>query len=102
MKALSIKIEAKYAEGFVVMVDHMLNSLKFEEDEDKMMIAGLLEVKHRLNVKLLKPKKQYTLTLTPVQALSIRLLYTGYVNEVTTSLGNYLHTISLHVKKLYS
>lgn len=101
MNALKIKIKDSYVTGFISLVDTML--LKhYEDDDDKLMMAGLAEIKHRLCVKQLKPQSSYSLKLTPVQALSIRLLYTLYINEVHTAMGNYLHTISNNVKKIYT
>ena len=100
MKALKIKIKDSYATGFVKMVDDLLQK-QYDDVDDMLMIAGLSELRNRLIVKQLKNQTEYTITLTAVQALSIRALFTSYVQDSTTALGNYLHMISNQVEQNY-
>jgi hypothetical protein len=98
---VQIKFRHDFADGLLKMIDEYL-SILYTEDDDKLVMAGLAEVKHRLYVKMERVQKEFTMTLTPVQALSLRILYTDFINEPSTYMGSKLMLISEEVAKKYA
>jgi len=101
MKRIRIKFKHAFAEGYIRLVDDLLTKT-YGEDDDKLLVAGLTEIRHRIYLKMAKQQKEYTLTLTPVQALSIRLLYTDFINDPSTYMGSHLMLISGQVEKTFA
>lgn len=97
-----------FATGYVKLVDHVTiqvsgeGLMKKSTDIEKMLLAALIEIKDRLYLKLGKQKKEYGITLTPVQAIALRVLYTKFVNDPSTYMGSKLMLISNEVDKLYT
>lgn len=100
MKQVKIKIKDSYMQGFVQLINNLLTK-KYEEDEDRLIMANLAELRYRMEVKMLRPQVHYTMTLTPAQALAVRLLYITYVNDRTTAMGNFLGQIADTVHQAY-
>lgn len=97
-----VKVEFKYefAEGLVKMIDTMVKA-KVESDDEKLIIAGLYEVRTRLYKRMANNKLQYTMTLTPVQSLAMRLLFTEYITDHTSYMGIKLARIANEVQLKY-
>jgi hypothetical protein len=100
-KGLQIKFKHEFGEGFIQLVDDCLKK-EYEHDDDKLIMAALAEIRHRIYIRIEKPQKKYTMTLTPVQALGVRLFYTDFINEPTTYMGGKLHMIALDVKRKFN
>lgn len=98
---LKIKITHAFAEGLISLIDEYL-ALEYIEDDDKLIMAGLQEVRSRLYVRIDKMQMKYTLKLTPVQAISLRLFYTDFINEPTSYVGSKLLLISEEAGKKFA
>lgn len=101
MNQLKIHVKHAFAEGFVQMVDSIMKQHPVESDDDRLVIAGLTELRNRFHLRIEKMQRDYTLTLTPVQALALRIFYTDYVQTPTTYMGSVLFNISNDVAQLY-
>lgn len=99
-QGVQIKLKREFAEGFVSLVDEY-RALNYVQDIDKLIICGLLEIRHRLYIKLERDQKEYTLTLTNTQALSLRLFYTEFINDPTSYMGSKLMLLSNEIAKKY-
>lgn len=99
-QGLQVKLKHDFAEGLIKLIDNYL-ALEYLEDDEKLIICGLAEIRHRLYMRVEKFQKEYTLTLSPVQAISLRLFYTDFINETSTYMGSKLHLISNEVAKKY-
>ncbi len=108
MRNYKTKITHPFATGYLNLVEHVTKQIAGEglmptsNDVEKMLLAALLEIKDRLYIKLGKQKKEYAITLTPVQAIALRVLYTKFVNDPSTYMGSKLMLISNEVDKLYT
>jgi hypothetical protein len=100
-KGIQIKIKHDMANGLIQLLDEYLK-LHYVDDCDKLIMAGLAEVRHRLYIAVERVRKDYTLTLTPVQSLAIRMFYTDFINEPMSYTGNALFLISNEVHKKYA
>ena len=58
-------------------------------------------INNKIYLKMLNQQTDYTLSLTISEAIALRILYTDYLQDATTSLGNRLHQISNEVHRLY-
>jgi hypothetical protein len=96
------KITFAFATGFMQLINRMLTDNICKADDDKLMLAALVELKEKIYVKMKTVKKDYTLTVSPAQAIAMRVLYTNYINNPTTFMGNKLMLISNEVEKLYT
>lgn len=99
-KGLKITLPHAFAEGLIQMIDQYLGQ-RYVEDADKMIMAGLAEIRHRLYVKVERHQAEYSITLTPVQALAVRLFYTEFINNPTDYMGSKLMLISNQVDKTF-
>ncbi len=96
-----IKFKHPFAEGLIKLIDRLFLE-KYAEDDDKLVMAGLAELKHRLYLAVERFQKEYTMTLTPVQAIAVRILYKDFVNDPATYMGSKLLLISEEVGKKYA
>lgn len=101
MNGYQVKLPHDFAEGLIKLIDEYLK-MNYVEDEDKLIMAGLLEIRHRLYMRVERLQKEYTLTLTPVQAISLRLFYTDFINEPSSYMGSKLLLISQEVAQKYT
>lgn len=98
-------VKIKFGEAFALGFGRMIQDLAAQhdlvkEDEDRMMLALLYEVKLRMDQRLLKnDHKRMKMTLTPAQGIAMRYLYTRYINSVDTYMGNMMHMISNEVNQ---
>ena len=100
-KGVKIKLKHDFAIGLMQLID-IIVAKEYATADDMLIMAGLVEIRHRLIVKVEKFNKEYSLTLTPVQSISMRLLYTDFINEPSSYMGNKLLMISNEVAKKYS
>lgn len=71
-------------------------------DDDRLLLSVLSEIQARIYAKLYNVQTEYQMSFTTAQAYALRLLYTDYINDYTTYLGNELHLISNEVKKHFN
>lgn len=100
MQPIKIKQHRDFFTGLVHMISD-LSEYEFYDDSQKLIFAVLIELKQRIDVRMLTVKKEYSITLTHPQAIALRLLYTEFVDEFNTYLGNKLFTIANQVQKNY-
>ena len=79
-----------------VLINHPAN------DDDKLHYAVLSEIRDRLYAKLGKNQTSYIISFTPAQAFALRILYTDYINNPTSYLGNKLHMLAVEVHQQYN
>lgn len=101
MKGVKVEFKYAFAEGLIKIIDE-LAVCGYMEDDDKMVIAALVEVKQRLYQRMGISKLQYTMTLTPVQSLAMRILYTDFLTPDKGYMGNKLLQIANDVEKQFS
>ncbi len=98
MKAHKIKFKRPFAEGYTDLVQKLLCEddpvKRMDTDDDKLLLAALVEVKDKLAAKLLHQQELYSLKLTPVQSIALRLFYNDYVKDSTSYMGNALMKIA--------
>lgn len=108
MKEYKAKLKPDMCEAMICIIDHVITHsvVAGDDDETKMYLAALEEVKIRLAKKLIVYRQQYLTTFSPVQALSMRMLYADYcalqkkfINPYTQ---NKLRMIADEVHKHYS
>lgn len=100
MKPYKVSMKRTFAEALMQVIDKLIANAP-DEDDDRMHLALLGEIKDRLYTKLGKPKMDFGITFTPAQALALRILYTDYVQNPNSYLGNKLHTIAFEVAQQY-
>lgn len=101
MKGIKIEFKHDFAEGLIQIIDELMKS-KFEDDDDKLVMAGLVEIKQRILTRFVQPKSRYTMTLSAVQSFSIRILHNEFLkNHEKTYMGMKLLQISNDVEKQY-
>ncbi len=96
-----ITLKHDFAEGLIRLIDEYI-SLHYTEDDDRLVMAGLQEIRQRLYLRMARYQKEYAISLTPVQALSIRIFYTGFINEPTTYMGSKLMLIAQQVAQKFA
>lgn len=101
MKGVKIEFKYEFAEGLIKIIDELLG-YGCIADDDKLVMAGLHEVKQRLQQRMLVFKKQYTFTLSPVQSLAMRILYTDFTHNHKGYMGTKLLQIANEVEKQFS
>lgn len=98
---ITIKLKRDLVEALQGLIVKVL-SLNPIKDADKLHGAVLSSLHLRLQVKLCKYNKQYSIKLSSSEAIALRMLYTFYYRDATTYLGNRLHQISNQVHKQFS
>jgi len=92
MKKIKTEFTYDNAQGFIKMVND-LAVLQDGNREEMLMIAGLSEIKQRLEKRMIQIKPKYRLQLTDVQALAITLC----MERVKTSGGLYPVLAQVHL-----
>lgn len=100
-KGVQIKFKHDFGEGLIQLIDEYLK-MNYVEDDDKLVMASLAEIRHRLYIAIEKIQKEYTMTLTPAQSISIRIFYIDFINDPRSYTGNKLFQISNEVAKKYT
>ncbi|MDP1810575.1 MAG: hypothetical protein Q8K66_04140 [Sediminibacterium sp.] len=89
-----------FMEGLYKLIELMLQQSPLY-DIDRMHLAVLGRIKDRIYQKMGLYKREYTMTFSPEEAIALRVLYTDYVKEHLTNIGNRLHVISNEVHRQY-
>lgn len=102
MKCLKVPLKYDYMLGLQLLIDSEINRLCIDEN-DALIFANLMEVKHMIDKKLVENiKAQYTLKLSPAQAIALRIWYTDFIDlPATNYLGNVLGQISNETHKTF-
>lgn len=101
MKALKVEFKYAFAQGMIQLIDDLL-SKRYEDDDDKIVMAALLEVKQRLYLRMANTRAQYTITMTPVQSIALRILATQFINNHKSYMGSKLLKIANDVEKTFT
>lgn len=94
-------ITKELVEGLQAYIAMLLQDTP-ESDDDKLLLSVLAKIKDRLYQKMVVPRREYQMTFSPTEALALRILFTDYVQDATTQLGNRLHTIAFEVNQKYN
>lgn len=104
MSPFKFKLKREAAEGLKEIIEKLLPK-KHESDDDKLVMATLAEIASSLTDKL-QPyksfKPEFTIKISPAQAIALRILSVDYVAETTTYMGNQLHRLSNEIHQHYS
>lgn len=100
MNTLKIKFKADFATGFCQLVDSLVKQTG-DDDDEKLIMAALAEVKMNMQKKLLVPQEKYSVKLSAVQAIAMRILYNDYVQDPTSFMGCHLLSISNSVNQKF-
>ena len=100
LKPYETKLDRDFMECLQIIIAKLIAS-DLQEDDDKMLMCLLAEIKHRIYLKLDNGQKETTMSFTPAQAFALRILFTDYVMDNSTSTGNKLHRIANQVHKFY-
>lgn len=96
-------MKREFVESLKVCIEQILTHPSgFQTDDDKIWASLLAEIKDRLYDKLGKWQPDYKVSFSPAQAIALRILYTDYINEPVTYLGNKLFLLSNEVAKQYN
>jgi hypothetical protein len=106
MKKFKTKIKHTIVEGIVHYIKNSVE-LGWEDLDDKLIMAGINEVRLIMERKMLQPQAEYSFTFSPVQSLALSLWFTDFIEPVQKNLQNLqitnkLHTISNQIKQLYA
>jgi len=94
-----IRINEKH-EFFEKLIDELL-SYSYTEDADKLLMASLQEVVLKIKMKLITFQPKYKVQFSIPQSIALGILYTEFIDEYHTYLGNKLHQISNDVKQKF-
>lgn len=101
MKNFKLIMHHDFAEGLEKMICDLMQ-MDWQMFDDKLIIAGLAEIKARLYQKLSKYQREYIISLTPVQAIALMLLVTTFGNvDLKSYMGNELLKISNNIHQQY-
>ena len=82
-------------------IEAIIENTQQANDDDKMHSALLAEISDKIYNKLGRFQTEYQISFTAAQALALRILYTDYITEPTSYLGNKMHEIAMGVHKQY-
>jgi len=99
IKQFKFKIGRDVADTIRKAIDLTLEKGDVQDDNDRLLFAALAEISHLLYMKLGKGIMELKITLSPTQAIAIRLFYFDYVNNVTSYEGNQLFRLSNKIAK---
>lgn len=101
MKNYSTKLSQSTIHGLYNAIEEIIQT-PVDDDNDKLLFATLAQI-----MSVLYKKKEWliqkntSVTFLPAQAIALRILYTDYINDATSYLGNQLHKISNEVAQIY-
>lgn len=102
MKKFKAPVKQQYAEALVKFIKELVVKVDTSETPEMLYVAALNEIKDKLEIKLLKPQTEYTLSLTPVQALAYKMMCDDWLTEVNTYMGNNMLKHSNEIDKIYN
>ena len=77
MKKFKLKIKHDFAEALEGIIGAVMQD-EYRHFDDKLIVSGLAEIKEKLYKKLCHYQSEYTMSLTPVQAISLYLFVTTF------------------------
>lgn len=104
MKQANYKTIMKRAaiDGLAAFIETLITNFPAEDDADKMLYANLFEVMMKAKKKLLVYKTEYGFSLSPAQAMALRIMTNEYHFQPISYLGNKLHLMSHQIHQQYS
>ena len=99
-KNIDKKFKRDFLHGLQKAISLFLSE-PIDSDTDKLHSAVLAEVSQMILKRTCEIKDTYSLHLSPAQAIALRILYTDFIRESTTYVGNRLHQLSNEVHKKY-
>jgi hypothetical protein len=103
MKTYSAKLKADFMSELATIIGRAMQDVPPADDEDRLLLAGLFEIRQRLLKKMVEPKGEFKITFTPVQAISLRLFFRDLVDNAGTDYGtNRLRQLADEIHQHYS
>jgi hypothetical protein len=96
MENLKVVLDKESANALVTLIESFITA-GAEDDNEKLMLAGLYEVWKKLKPKLVFVAAEYKIKLTQVQGLSVRIMYSKAIfegihfNNVLLTISNQVH-----------
>ena len=110
-KPFNLKMKRDFAEGLVQIIDKIVQMERMQtpllptngpySDDDKMLIAVLVEISNKLQVKLLKYQTEYTMKFSPAYMFALKILKNDWVHDNSSYMGIHLLKIAIHVDQQY-
>jgi hypothetical protein len=88
-------------EGLAEIITRQLQQ-PMVNDDDKLLMSVLGQLKGRIDEKLLKHQTEYVVKMPHHQAIALRILYTYYIGEHSSYMGSKLHYIANEIHQHYS
>jgi hypothetical protein len=101
VKKYKLKFKADHGTALINCIDTVLN-VEAANKAEKLVMAGLLEVKQKLVGKMFGGQMEYKMSLTHVQALALHLLPEMIDLVPTTQIGGFLLNTSNEIAQKYS
>jgi hypothetical protein len=101
MSKFRIKTKREFIEALDNAIELLFKMMPIEDDDDKIFFSLLREIKDKLYDKQKNVRNEYSISLTPAQAIALRVMQENYYQNKTTYLGNELHKISREVNQQY-
>lgn len=94
------RIKHDMMECLVNLISEYL-AMEYTEMDDKLIMAALAEIKHKMQIKLLSYQADYGFSFSPVQAIAISIWFDDFIGDHTTQAGIKLHNISTEIKQQF-
>ncbi|WP_346236123.1 hypothetical protein ABDK00_017050 [Niabella insulamsoli] len=104
MRKFQIKdIKGDALDGLHKLIDDILNEVSPLDDYEALLFANLRSLQTKLYAKLAPHKWQnkYTFHIPPEEALALRIFYTRYIDDTSTSLHIMLERIAYNVHQIF-
>lgn len=101
-KKFKLQLKHQMAEAFLECIKKVLTAYKPQDDDDAIWLSCLDELRLVLETRLLQYKPNYTFSIKPSLAFSIRILNNSFNRDTSTYLGNKLLQISNSIHKFYN
>jgi hypothetical protein len=96
------KVKHEFAETLVTIIDKAFQTIEPANDDDRLFLAALAEVRLRILQRMLTPRSEYQFQFSPVQAVAIRILHTDVITTPPTDYcGNQLRQLADGIHKHY-
>ena len=99
VKQFKLKIHRDVADTIRRVIDDTIEKGNIQDDNDRLLFAALAEISQLLYMKLGKGIMDLKITLSPTQAIALRLFYFDYINDYTSYAGSKLFSISNKIAK---